>query len=59
MVDYGEATVLTGLTECHVHLVADGGVQALDRVSGRSQAELDATIIESAPSRRRSVFGAR
>jgi imidazolonepropionase-like amidohydrolase len=47
VVDHGEATVLPGLIECHVHLVADCGVQALDRVCGRSQAELDATVTES------------
>ena len=47
VLDHGEATVLPGLIDCHVHLVADGGIQALDRVSGRSQAELDATVDES------------
>lgn len=45
--DHGRATVLPGLIDAHVHLVADGGPMALDRVAGCSDAELDAVVTEA------------
>ncbi len=42
--EHEDATVLPGLVDTHVHLVADGGVGALDRVAGYSPAELDAVV---------------
>jgi len=32
--DHGRSTVLPGLIDAHVHLVADSGPMALDRVGG-------------------------
>jgi len=32
LVDYGDATVLPGLIDTHVHLVGDSGVMALERL---------------------------
>ena len=34
LADYGDATVLTGLIDTHVHLVGDSGVMALERAAG-------------------------
>ena len=42
--DHGEATVLPGLIDTHVHLVADSGPMALDRVAGYSNEEIDAVV---------------
>jgi imidazolonepropionase-like amidohydrolase len=46
VVEYPTATVLPGLIDTHVHLVADSEVGALDRVSGLGDDELDAVITE-------------
>jgi imidazolonepropionase-like amidohydrolase len=40
----GEATVLPGLIDAHVHLVADSGLTALDRVAGHSPEEIDTVV---------------
>jgi imidazolonepropionase-like amidohydrolase len=45
--DHGEATVLPGLIDTHVHLVADSGPMALDRVAGYSDEEIDAIVTEA------------
>jgi imidazolonepropionase-like amidohydrolase len=45
--DHGAATVLPGLIDTHVHLVADSGPMALDRVAGFSDEELDAVVTEA------------
>jgi imidazolonepropionase-like amidohydrolase len=45
--DHGAATVLPGLIDVHVHLVADSGPMALDRVAGFSADELDAVVTEA------------
>lgn len=42
--EYPTATVLPGLIDTHVHLVADSEVGALDRVPGLGADELDAVI---------------
>ena len=47
LVDHGAATVLPGLIDTHVHLVADGGPMALDRVAGCSDDEPDAVVTGS------------
>jgi imidazolonepropionase-like amidohydrolase len=47
LVDYGDATVLPGLIDTHVHLVGDSGVMALERVSGYSPEEVDAVVVEA------------
>jgi imidazolonepropionase-like amidohydrolase len=44
--EYPTATVLPGLIDTHVHLVADSEVGALDRVPGLGDDELDAVITE-------------
>jgi hypothetical protein len=44
--DLPTATVLPGLIDTHVHLVADSEVGALDRVPGLGDDELDAVITE-------------
>lgn len=46
VVNHGDATILPGLIDTHVHLVADGGVGALDRVAGFTDDELDAVITQ-------------
>ena len=45
--DYGPSTVLPGLIDAHVHLVADSGPMALDRVAGYSEDELDTVVTEA------------
>jgi imidazolonepropionase-like amidohydrolase len=45
--DHGAATVLPGLIDTHVHLVADSGPMALERAAGLSDDELDAVVTEA------------
>ncbi len=45
--EYAGATVLPGLIDAHVHLVADSGPMALDRVAACSEQELDAVVTEA------------
>lgn len=45
--EYPGCTVLPGLIDAHVHLVADSADAALDRVAGYSDAELDAVMTDS------------
>jgi imidazolonepropionase-like amidohydrolase len=45
--DMPTATVLPGLIDCHVHLCADGGPRALERLSEASGEQLDAAIVAS------------
>ena len=47
LVDYGDATVLPGLIDTHVHLVGDSRVMALERLAEYSPEEIDAVVIES------------
>ena len=47
LVDYGDATVLPGLIDTHVHLVGDSRVMALERVAEYSPEEINAVVIES------------
>jgi imidazolonepropionase-like amidohydrolase len=47
LVDYGDATVLPGLIDTHVHLVGDSEVMALERAAWYSSAEIDAAVLES------------
>lgn len=47
VLDHPDATVLPGLIDTHVHLVADSGMGALDRVAGYGDEDLDAVISES------------
>ena len=46
VIDHPGATVLPGLIDTHVHLVADSEVGALDRVADYSDAELDLVITD-------------
>jgi imidazolonepropionase-like amidohydrolase len=41
------ATILPGLIDCHVHLSADGGPRALERLREAPREQLDATIVAS------------
>ena len=45
--DHGEATVLPGLIDTHVHLVGDSRPMALERVAAYSDGELDAVVTEA------------
>ena len=47
LVDFGDATVLPGLLDTHVHLVGDSGVMALERAAGYSREQIDAVVVES------------
>src|SRR3954447_5105158 len=47
VLDLGEETLLPGLVDTHVHLVADSGWGALDRVAGYSPEELSRVVEES------------
>jgi imidazolonepropionase-like amidohydrolase len=47
VLDLGEDTVLPGLVDTHVHLVADSEWGALDRVAGYSPEELSRVVEES------------
>src|SRR5215475_1525714 len=45
--DYGDATVLPGLIDTHVHLVTDSTPMALDHVPGYTDEEIDAVVTEA------------
>jgi imidazolonepropionase-like amidohydrolase len=45
--DYDQATVLPGLIDTHVHLVANSGPMALDRVAGYTGEEIEAVVTEA------------
>ena len=47
VIELGEATVLPGLIDTHVHLVAGSGVRALDLVEGYSDQEIEAVVTRS------------
>jgi imidazolonepropionase-like amidohydrolase len=47
LLDFDNATILPGLIDTHVHLVADSRQGALDRVAGFNDEEIDATITEA------------
>lgn len=47
MVTGHEGTLLPGLIDAHVHLVADSGVSALDRVAGYSAEEIEDVISQA------------
>jgi imidazolonepropionase-like amidohydrolase len=44
---YDDATVLPGLIDTHVHLVADSGPMALDRVADYADEAIDAVVTEA------------
>ena len=47
VVEYDDATIIPGLFDCHVHLVADSQLGALDRVPGMDDEQLDAVVTQS------------
>jgi imidazolonepropionase-like amidohydrolase len=47
LVDYGDATVLPGLIDTHVHLVGDSEVMALERAAGYSSEQIDTVVSEA------------
>ena len=47
VVEYDDATIIPGLFDCHVHLVADSQFGALDRVPGLDDEQLDAVVAQS------------
>ena len=47
LVDHGNATVLPGLIDTHVHLVGDSGAMALERVPGNSPEQIKAVVTEA------------
>jgi imidazolonepropionase-like amidohydrolase len=46
VIHFDDATVLPGLIDTHVHLAADSGVGALDRIAGFTDDEMDAVITD-------------
>ena len=46
VVEFSDATVLPGLIDTHVHLAADSGFGALDRIAGFTDDEMDAVITD-------------
>ena len=42
-----DGTLLPGLVDMHVHLVTDSGTEALSRVAGYTEEEIDAVVTES------------
>ena len=47
LVEYDDATIIPGLFDCHVHLIADSQVGALERVTDLDAEQLDAVITQS------------
>ncbi|MGI5127164.1 amidohydrolase family protein [Pseudonocardia sp. CA-107938] len=45
--DLPTATILPGLIDCHVHLCADAGPGALERLAESGREQLDATVVAS------------
>jgi imidazolonepropionase-like amidohydrolase len=46
VLEFDDATLLPGLIDTHVHLVADSQDRALERVAGYSDQEIDEVIAE-------------
>ena len=46
VVEFDDATAAPGLIDTHVHLAADSGVGALDRIAGFTDDEMDAVITD-------------
>jgi len=44
VIDHGDATILPGLIDTHVHLVGDSAPGALDRVAGYTDGEIEAVV---------------